>query len=43
MHIGILVVIENRAVIEGQTHVCFVVGKYIIADSLSMRKVFRQK
>ena len=43
LHIGTLVVVEKRAVIEDQTNVRLVVGKGIIAKGLAIRKVFRQK
>ena len=42
-HIGTLVVVEKRAVIEDQTHVRLVVVKDIIAKDLTTRKVLRQK
>ena len=42
-HIGILMVVEKRAVIDDQTRVRLVVAKNIIAKDLASRKVFRQK
>ena len=42
-HVGTLVVVEKRAVIEDQTHVRLVVVKDIIAKGLPTRKVVRQK
>ena len=42
-HIGILVVVEKRAVIEHQTHVRVVVAKAIIAKDVIIREILRQK
>ena len=42
LHIGTLVVVDNRAVIEDQGHVRLVVDKDIMAKDLAFRKVFRQ-
>ena len=42
-HIGALVVVENRAVIEEQTQVRLVVAKEIMVKALAIRKVIRQK
>ena len=42
-HIGTLVVVEKRAVIEDQAQVRLVVAKDIIAKDLTTRKVLRQK
>ena len=40
-HIGILVVVEKRAVIEHQTHVRVVVAKEIIAKDVIIREILR--
>ena len=42
-YIGTLVVVENRDVIERQSHVCIVVVKQIIRRRQALRKVCRQK
>ena len=42
-HIGTLVVIQNRPVIDDQGHVRLVVAKDIIVKGLAFRNFFRQK
>ena len=43
LHIGTLVVVHKRAVIEEQARVCFIVRKDIMVNEVVARNVVRQK